>query len=189
VVGRTVVEGPLVRTLRTPDDPPQGRRPKGARPWKLTKKDRYVEEVFDKQAATELGNMADDVYGVKYPYQEVLLETGVPDVRVRVDSYGNGEIVSRKRPRLQLGDQGMEETALDYLQEHFTKYRSGMVIADTPANREQGFIRKKGKAVPTIKGRLVLEIPKQTLPIPERVLEYASQRKITIRDFEGNVYK
>jgi Domain of unknown function (DUF4157) len=134
--------------------------------------------------AMQMGNVFNELGNWGYPVHELTLRTAIPSGRgstVRLDSYDpvNGEIVSRKYT--QLG--GIDEfDALGYVQELVIKYPSGAQIATTPATRAAGL------AGNTVTGNLVLEVAVQRYPIPERVLEYANSRNVTIRDATGHVY-
>ena len=41
----------------------------------------------------------------------------------------------------------------------------------------------------TLRGRMILEVPVQEEPVPERVLKYARDKNIQIRDINGKEYK
>ena len=135
-----------------------------------------------------------------YPYNEVYLEApnkainlpeGSPTKHqyVRLDSYNphTGEIVSRKYTQL---SEVSEETAIRYLKELSDKYAPGSVIADVPSNRtgvNKGiFELNQGDK---LKGQMILEVPVQKKLVPESILKYAREKKIQIRDINGNVYK
>lgn len=135
-----------------------------------------------------------------YPFNEVYLEApkkainlpeGSPTKHqyVRLDSYSphTGEIVSRKYTQL---SEVSEETAIRYLKELSEKYAPGSVIADVPSNRtgvNKGiFELNQGDK---LKGQMILEVPVQKKPVRESILKYAREKKIQIRDINGNVYK
>ena len=135
-----------------------------------------------------------------YPYNEVYLEApkkainlpeGAPTKHryVRLDSYNphTGEIVSRKYTQL---SEVSEETAIRYLKELSDKYAPGSVIADVPSNRtgvNKGiFELNQGDK---LKGQMILEVPVQKKSVRESILKYAREKKIQIRDINGNVYK
>lgn len=40
-----------------------------------------------------------------------------------------------------------------------------------------------------LKGKMILEVPVQKKLVPESILKYAREKKIQIRDINGNVYK
>lgn len=40
-----------------------------------------------------------------------------------------------------------------------------------------------------LRGQMILEVPVQTNKVPQKVLDFARQKKIQIRDIEGNIYK
>ena len=135
-----------------------------------------------------------------YPYNEVYLEApkkainlpeGAPTKHqyVRLDSYNphTGEIVSRKYTQL---SEVSEETAIRYLKELSDKYAPGSVIADVPSNRtglNKGIFEvNQGR---DLKGQMILEVPVQKKSVRESILKYAREKKIQIRDINGNVYK
>ena len=135
-----------------------------------------------------------------YPYNEVYLEApkkainlpeGSPTKHqyVRLDSYNphTGEIVSRKYTQL---SEVSEETAIRYLKELSDKYAPGSIIADVPSNRtglNKGIFEvNQGR---DLKGKMILEVPVQKESVRESILKYAREKKIQIRDINGNVYK
>jgi len=135
-----------------------------------------------------------------YPYNEVYLEApkkainlseGAPTKHryVRLDSYNphTGEIVSRKYTQL---SEVSEETAIRYLKELSDKYAPGSIIADVPSNRtglNKGIFEvNQGR---DLKGQMILEVPVQKKSVRESILKYAREKKIQIRDINGNVYK
>ena len=134
-----------------------------------------------------------------YPYNEVYLEApkkainlpeGYPTKHqyVRLDSYvPNKEIVSRKYTQL---SEVSEETAIRYLKELSDKYAPGSIIADVPSNRtgvNKGIFDVNGDNV--LRGKMILEVPVQKESVRESILKYAREKKIQIRDINGNVYK
>ena len=82
-----------------------------------------------------------------------------------------------------------EKTAIGYLKELSEKYSPGSVIADVPSNRVGAnariFEENGGK---TLRGQMILEVPVQKKPVPERVLLKAQEEEIMIRDIEGHIY-
>ena len=135
-----------------------------------------------------------------YPFNEVYLEApkkainlseGSPTKHryVRLDSYNphTGEIVSRKYTQL---SEVSEETAIRYLKELSDKYAPGSIIADVPSNRtgvNKGIFDVNGDNV--LRGKMILEVPVQKESVRESILKYAREKKIQIRDINGNVYK
>ena len=135
-----------------------------------------------------------------YPFNEVYLEApkkainlpeGSPTKHqyVRLDSYNphTGEIVSRKYTQL---SEVSEETAIRYLKELLDKYAPGSIIADVPSNRtgvNKGIFDVNGDDV--LRGEMILEVPVQKKLVPKSILKYAQDKKIQIRDINGNVYK
>ena len=45
-----------------------------------------------------------------------------------------------------------------------------------------------GQVGTRLDGRLVLEVPVQTAPVPRAVLDFATEHEIVIRDIAGKVY-
>ena len=134
-----------------------------------------------------------------YPFNEVYLEApkkainlpeGSPTKHqyVRLDSYvPNKEIVSRKYTQL---SEVSEETAIRYLKELSDKYAPETKIADVPSNISGAnagiFKENRGR---TLHGQMILEVPVQKKSVRESILKYARDKKIQIRDINGNVYK
>ncbi|MCA1691747.1 MAG: hypothetical protein LC733_05930, partial [Actinobacteria bacterium] len=114
----------------------------------------------------------------RYIHNEVPLETppgrrGLP----RVDSYvPNQEIVSRKSTQL-AAIRGT--TARRYLDELRDVYPPGARIADVPS---AGSLRGQ-----VLTGQSILEVPPQRTPVPQEILDYASDNGILIRDSTGRV--
>ena len=108
---------------------------------------------------------------------------------MRLDSYNphTGEIVSRKYTQL---SEVSEETAIRYLKELSDKYAPETKIADVPSNISGAnagiFKENRGR---TLRGQMILEVPVQKKLVPEGILKYAREKKIQIRDINGNVYK
>ena len=135
-----------------------------------------------------------------YPFNEVYLESPRAGTRgagkssakykyVRLDSYNprTGEIVSRKRTQLW---RIPEEIAIRYLKELEAKYSPGSVIADVPSNRvgaNAGIFEANGGDI--LQGQMILEVPVQEEKVPDRVLKYARDKNIQIRDIKGKEYK
>ena len=96
------------------------------------------------------------------------------------------EIVSRKKTQF---DEVSEETAIRYLKELEEKYAPGSIIADVPSNKTgvNGGVFKKNKGN-ILGGQMILEVPVQKKGIPRRILEYAEDRDIQIRDTNGKIY-
>nr|WP_242313727.1 hypothetical protein [Bacillus cereus group sp. BfR-BA-01355] len=96
-----------------------------------------------------------------------------------VDSYIPGEeIVSRKFTQLA---EVKEKTALSYLSEFTKKYSSGSEVSSGKFNPNA---LKGGR----LDGELILEIPVQTKPVPQKIIEEANEKGIIIRDINGKVY-
>ena len=82
-----------------------------------------------------------------------------------------------------------EETAIRYLKELKDKYAPGSVIADVPSNKT-GVNRDifKVNQGDKLKGRMILEVPEQKAKISPKVLEYAKNHHIKIRDIKCKFY-
>ena len=128
----------------------------------------------------QIGNLFNRVRGVKYPYNEVYVENPAGGYW-KLDSYnpGAGEIVSRKMTQL---SEISESSAVAYIREAGTKYPPGARIANVPTNVESGLAGQQ------LQGRVYLEVPIQTKPVPQRVLNAATKHRIVIRDVNGKVY-
>lgn len=117
----------------------------------------------------------------RYPVNELRLSNGKV-----LDSYDplKREIVSRKYS--QLSDVNLD-TAKSYIREITNKYDKGTTIGDSPsvqALEESSGLTLEGTR---LDGDLILEVPNQAKAVPREVLEYALDRKVTIRTAEGLV--
>ena len=125
----------------------------------------------------EEGNNFNKENRPRYPYNEV--EVYGEGKNYVVDSYiPDKEIVSRKYTQLA---SVKESTGIGYLNELEKKYPSGAIITDSPFNPKA----LRGK---TMKGDLILEIPVQNKPVPQKVIDYANNKGIIIRDILGKEY-
>jgi len=120
----------------------------------------------------------------KYPFNEVYVEAPCEGgACLRLDSYnptasgGAGEIVSRKYTQLA---EVQPQTAINYMREIERKYAPGTVIADVPTNRASGLAGER------LRGQMYLEVPTQNAPVPQGILDEATERRIIIRDEFGN---
>ena len=81
------------------------------------------------------------------------------------------------------------ETAIRYLKELKDKYAPGAIIADVPSNKtgvnRDIFEVNQGDK---LKGQMILEVPEQEAKISPKVLEYANDYRIKIRDIKGKLY-
>ncbi len=151
---------------------------------RITDPETGLETMVDpKQAAMQAGNVYDEMrrfHGSENRVTELFVDG--PMGRRRVDAYEPGlEIISGKSLKTgQLAEIDYFD-ALAHLQELSTSYRPGSTIADVPTTPPH----LRGK---TLAGRLVLEVPPQTSPVPELILKEAAARKIMIRDTSGWVY-
>lgn len=127
----------------------------------------------------------DVLEGQKYPHNQVPIRDKGGKVR-RLDSYDpqKQEIISRKSLATNNGQIAFtsEFEMIDHFQEFALKYSNGAVIADTAS------AQKLGLANHTLTGKYILEVPVQQWAIPERILNEAKIRGITIRDITGRVY-
>jgi hypothetical protein len=135
--------------------------------------------------AAQEGREFDVLEGQRYPHNQVPMRDKGGKIR-RLDSYDpqKQEIISRKSLATHNGQIAFasEGEMIDHFQEFALKYPNGAVVADTPAARRLGLANQ------TIAGRYILEVPVQNWAIPERMLEEAKIRRITIRDVNGKVY-
>jgi hypothetical protein len=92
------------------------------------------------------------------------------------------EIVSRKQTQLA---EVNRSSALRNLRDFVKHYSPGEVVKDTPRARAH-FPHLIGKE---LRGRMYLEVPVQNHPVPERILQYARDRRIVIRDINGHIYQ
>ena len=82
-----------------------------------------------------------------------------------------------------------DETAIHYLKELKDKYAPGSVIADVPSNKTEsnkGIFKVNNRKV--LKDRMILEVPVQEAKILAKVLDYAKNHRIKIRDIKGKLY-
>ena len=82
-----------------------------------------------------------------------------------------------------------DETAIRYLKELEDKYAPGTIIADVPSNKtgsNKGIFKVNNGKV--LKGRMILEVPEQKAKISPKVLDYAKNHHIKIRDIKGKSY-
>ncbi len=126
----------------------------------------------------EKGINFNKAHAFDYPYREIYIERPGGGY-YKLDAYDpySGEIVSWKNTNL---SQITERTAIDYLNELARKYPPNATIARVPSSGPLA-----GQA---LRGQMILEVPQQTQPIPKAVLDYASARRIVIRDVYGDVY-
>ena len=82
-----------------------------------------------------------------------------------------------------------DETAIRYLKELKDKYAPGSVIADVPSNKtgaNRDIFKLNGDNV--LRGHVILEVPVQEAKISPKVLDYAKNHNIKIRDIKGKSY-
>lgn len=91
----------------------------------------------------------------------------------RLDSYVPGkEIISRKFTQLA---ELKPATAIGYIRELPTKYAPGTPILNSERNIAYGL------APGVLEGQMYLDVPTQTEPIPEYILQYAARHEVIIR--------
>lgn len=124
------------------------------------------------------GNKFDDYMAPNYQFNEIYVDfAGNTSGYARLDSYVPGEqIVSRKLTQLSEVDLS---TARGYIRELATKYPPGATIPNTPANRANGL------AGQTLDGDLVLQVPPQSGPLSQELLDYAELYEVRIIDING----
>ena len=107
--------------------------------------------------------------------------------RYRLDSYSPGEfVVSRRWTQLGEITEVSGKRYIDEIMKKYNPFEPSLRISDTPGNRSQLGSHAVGGG---LMGRPVFEVPVQTTPIPQTVLERASQFDITIRDPNGTIYR
>lgn len=117
------------------------------------------------------GNVLNAARADAFPYNELYVLSGTKSPYSRLDAYvPDSVIVSRKATQLSSVSPG---TAKGYLQELINKYQPGTPIASTPS------VPAELKGQP-LSGQMVLEVPTQTAPIPQSVLDTAKQLHIQI---------
>ena len=128
----------------------------------------------------EAGNNFNKENRPRYPYNEIELEAIEGNgKKYVVDSYIPGkEIVSRKFTQLA---EVQEKTALSYLSEFTKKYSAGSEISTGKFNPNA---LKGGR----LEGELILEVPVQTKPVPQAIIDEANEKGIIIRDITGKEY-
>jgi hypothetical protein len=126
----------------------------------------------------QAGNEFNKIREPFYDYNEVYIENPEGGY-FRLDSYNPeaGEIVSRKFTQFSAIQ---ESTGIQYLNELAAKYPPGATIADVPSS---GVLAGQPLA-----GQMILEVPPQTAPIPQSVLETAERLGILIRDTNETTY-
>ena len=110
---------------------------------------------------------------------------GTTKRQYRVDALGQREVISLKH--VQLADVTFE-TAKRYIDEIITKYNPRQLnlrIADTKGTRARvavGEMRRREIGRP-LDGQMVLGVPPQLQPIPERVSQYALEKRVVISEY------
>ena len=144
-----------------------------------SKKPIWLQKILD-------GNEFNRIRSSSYPNNEVyLVNPNNPSKYVRLDSYKPGqEIVSRKYTQF---SEIQESTGIKYIQELKDKYSPGTIIANVPSNKIGGTNSTLQSQV-DIRGKMYLEIPVQSAPIPQSVIDRANNLNIDIRDVQGKIY-
>lgn len=129
------------------------------------------------RVAVQNGNLFNRVRSTAYQYSELYIDHPAGG-RFRVDAYNPGtEIVSRKFTQLA----GIsEKSAISYIREAATKYAPGSRIANVTSSGPV--------AGQTLQGQLYLEVPIQSAPVPQSVLNAAQRYGVSIRDINGKVH-
>jgi hypothetical protein len=134
--------------------------------------------VSQRLANMRNGQKYDAAHKFDYERREVYIDRPGGGNPYRLDGYIHGrEIVSRKLvqfARVTL------KTAFGYLKEVPKKYLPGRFISKVPSNGPLA-----GKP---LDGKMYLEVPVQTEPVPRAVLEKAAELKVIIRDVMGKEY-
>ena len=125
------------------------------------------------------GNAFNRSQAHRYPHNEVYVNKPSGSGYYRVDSYNprSGEIVSRKFTQF---SDIQESTGIGYVNEFTRKYSPGTTIADVPSSGSLAGQR--------LQGQMILEVPVQTRPIPQGVLDAANDAGVIIRDINGRIY-
>jgi hypothetical protein len=126
----------------------------------------------------EDGNAFNKAQSPRYPHNEVYVEKPAGGY-YKVVSYNprSGEIVSRKFTQL---SEVQEATGIKYVNELASKFTPGAKIANVPTSGNL--------AGQSLQRQMNLEVPVQTKPIPQAVIDAANQKGIIIRDINGKVY-
>ena len=128
----------------------------------------------------QAGNKFNAEQSKNYPYNELYVNKPDGSGYYRVDSYNpaTGEIVSRKFTQF---SEITETTAKNYIREAVNKYPAGATISKVPSSGPL--------AGSQLKGANILEVPPQSKPIPQPVLDAAKKANVMIRDTNGKIYK
>ena len=123
----------------------------------------------------------------RYVAREVWIDDAANGVRYRLDSYSPGEfVVSRRWTQLGEITEVSGKRYMDEIMKKYNPFEPSLRIADTPGNQSQLGPSAVGGG---LMGRPIFEVPVQTSPIPQPVLERASQFGIVIRDPNGTIYR
>jgi hypothetical protein len=133
----------------------------------------------------ESGRAFDEVQSAFYEHNQIYVfkksANGKPKYWI-LDSYDTTktppEIISRKYTQL---SQVSEQTGKGYLDEFVEKYSPNTEIAPVKSTPTE-LVGEK------LEGQMILEVPEQSGDIPASVLDYATQKKILIRDVNGHAY-
>lgn len=171
------------------DTVPERHRERAERLYNMASKS-HLEPHLRNFARGELFNLQQhDRFPANEVYVDVLDADGEPTgQRVRLDSYSPGtEPVSRKHT--QFADLVNEESGIRHLKEFLAKYPTGnalRVVADVPSARSNPAL--SARIGEPLDGRMILEVPVQDAPIPQSIIDFARDNRITIRDVEGRRY-
>lgn len=95
----------------------------------------------------------------------------------------------QERKHTQFADLVNEESGIRHLKEFLAKYPTGnalRVVADVPSARSNPAL--SARIGEPLDGRMILEVPVQDAPIPQSIIDFARDNRITIRDVEGRRY-
>jgi filamentous hemagglutinin len=135
-------------------------------PWMQKIKDGYA---FDKERAKA------------YDFNQIYVVKPSGKGYFRLDSYDpfRNMIVSRKYTQFASIS---ETTGQKYVDELAYKYPNGATIANVPSNQQ---LLQSGSQ---LQGELYLEVPVQTSPIPQSILDRAAVKRVKIVDVNGKIY-
>jgi hypothetical protein len=127
----------------------------------------------------EAGNDFNRARTFDYPHRELYVEKTAGEGYWRLDGYSPGrEIVSRKLTQFGKIE---EATGVKYIGELRSKYPANAKIAKVASTPP--YLRGQ-----RLQGQLIMEVPVQTGPIPQAVLDAARRSGVLIRDVFGKVY-
>jgi hypothetical protein len=128
----------------------------------------------------EQGNAFNEERRNAYQFREVYIDNPRGGY-FKLDGYSltANEIVSRKFTQFA---NIMESTGVKYINEIAAKYPVGARISNVKTNISKGLAGQR------LAGRYILEIPVQTSPVPQAILDAAKNASVKLRDVAGRVY-